>query len=63
MKHRNALLQWAANWHYPFLSLSDGTAIKHGLKAWQQAARNPKRMMLAWQRIDEWNRRANERSA
>ncbi len=63
MKHKNSLLAWGQRWHYPFLRLADGSHIKHGLEAWRQASRNPKRTLHAWQRISEWNRRANEKSA
>ncbi len=60
MKHKNALLAWGQSWHYPFLSLADGSCIRHGLKAWQAAARNPKRALLAWQRIRMWEARASQ---
>ncbi len=64
MKHKNRLLQWAAHYHYPYLSLSDGSHIAHGVASWRQASRNAQRSLLAWQRISAWQQRVHsERSA
>lgn len=65
VKHRNPLLQWAARWHYPYLSLDDGSHIPHGELAWRRfvRARNPKRTALAWTRVHRWNELIDERTA
>lgn len=60
MKHKNRLLQWAAAYHYPYLQLADGSHIAHGLADWRRASRNPKRALLAWQRVAQWEARLAE---
>ena len=57
-KHQSPLLKWAQGRNYPQLVLSDGTIIRHGEPAWQQfrGKRNKRKMLLAWQRIQQWQK-------
>lgn len=62
-KSKDALLAWARRWHYPCLWLTRIDRVKHGELHWQRLARDKARRDLAWARIAEWNRRAQEKSA
>lgn len=58
VKHQAPVLKWAQKRGYPQLVLGNGTVIRHGLESWKQfvGRRNTSLMLLAWQRISQWNR-------
>lgn len=62
------LLAWGASHSYPQLILIEGSRheaayVKHGELNWQRMARDKERRQLAWQRIEQWNARTQERIA
>ena len=62
------LLTWGKEHHYPQLVLIEGIRgqgdyVKHGELHWRRMARNKARRDLAWQRIQMWNARMQERIA
>lgn len=57
------LLAWAERWHYPFLRLGSKDAVRHGRQHWAELAtsKDAVRRILAEQRIERWNIRAEAR--
>lgn len=57
------LLDWAERWHYPYLWLGGKDVVRHGRQYWADLAtgKDEARRILAEQRIQLWNVRAEAR--
>jgi hypothetical protein len=49
------IMQWAEHWHYPFLVLSEGEAIRHGKVHYQRLQGDTERIHQTLLRIERWN--------